>query len=634
MVAVVAIAAGTALGWIFGWQTPAIIAGLSAVFALVAAGGLSLRSDIRRFGWLGPALVLIMGGGPLLVHLPVAAGLLVALVVFGSGLLPALGEQYRGSGQTLAAAALMSMTTGIGTDQPAFMLFASAFAGVLVALILRVLAGLGDSHRHTRRTVARTLVEPGPGIVEQAAAAWRADGCPLWLGQTLGGAARFRAAREALLAQSQQVSRGEGDRLRHIVAAADRVAAELATAIRARACTGLPWRARENPVQAVLLRGGRQDLPAAAHEINLAFDRIRDAVLARSKATAPPPAPGVLRQRARDAVLAHLSLRSSLFRHALRCTIAVAPGLVIVLLLHDPSASSLLLGLYLVLAPAARGSAAGALERTGAVVLGVVVLAVLITLLPGAFLLVPLVLAAMLLNIERLRADYQLLLASLIAVTVVDQAMELHRPLANVAIGFAAATAVGAAIALSIGYLSYVVLPSSLEPDVHAAVRSTVWAVAELLRSVRAAGRGADLHTALRSAHVLALRRTQALLGMPALLNGTDDANAEDESATRNAAVALDALLQDVAALAFRPQEERAVVLPALQAVDDLLVGRTTTKIPEVPPGSPPEAELLASSLVENALHARAAIDHTLGYERPWKTYTISFVRPERLRIK
>jgi hypothetical protein len=633
VLAAVGIVIATAVGWVFRLQTPAIIAGLTSVFALVAAGGLSLRSDLRRFAWLAPALVLIMGGGPLLVPLPVAAGLLVALVVFGSGMLPALGEQYRGSGQTLAAATLMSTTTGIGANQPALTLFASALAGVLFALILRVLIGLGDSHRCTRHAVASTLVEPGPGIVEHAAAAWRSDGCVLWLGQALGGAARFRAAREALLAQAHQVSRTEGDRLRAIVARADEVAAELATAIRARACTGLPLRARQNPAQAVLRRGGRQDLPEAAHEINLAFDRIRDAVVTRSKVAAPPPAPGARKQRIRGAFLAHLSLRSSLFRHALRCTLAVVPGMVIVLLLHDPSASSLLLGLYLVLAPAARGSAAGALERTGGLVLGVVGLAVLITLLPGAFLLVPAVIAAMLLNIERLRTDYQLLLASLIAVTVVDQAMELNRALVNVAIGFAANTAIGAAIALTIGYLSYVVLPSSLDPDVHASIRATVWAVAELLRSVRAAGRGANLGAALQSAHVLALRRTQALLGIPALLNGTDGENA-DETATRNAATALDALLQDVAALAFRPQDERAVVLPALQAVDDLLVGRATTKIPEVPPGSAPEAELLASSLVENALHARSAIDHTLGYEDPWKTYTISFVRPERLRIR
>jgi hypothetical protein len=630
---VIAVVAATAAGWTLKLQSPAIIAGLTAVFALLAAGGQSLRSDLRRFGWFSPALVLVMGGGPMLAPFPVPTGLLVAIVVFGSGLLPALGEHYRIGGQAFAAATLVSTTTGIGAGQSPSYLFGSALGGALLALLLRIVIGLSDSTRSTRFAVARTLVEPGPGVVERAATAWRADGRTVWLGRVLGGAARFRAARETLLAQAQQADRSEAERLGRIVAEADLVAAELATAIRAKACTGLPAPAREDPAEAVLRRGGRQDLPEAAQAINQALDRIRDAVTQRSTSAVAPPARGSRRQRVRGALQAHLSRRSSLFRHALRCTLAVGIGMVIVRLLHDPSASSLMLGLYLVLQPAARNSMSEALERTGAVVLGVVVLAALITLLPGAILLAPLVLAAMLLNIQRLRTDYPVLLAALIAVTVVSQATQLHRPLVNVAISFAADTAIGAAVALAVGYLSYLVLPSSLVPDVRGAIRVTVWAVSDLLRSVRGTGRGEDPRTAMKSTHVLALRRTQDLLGMPALLDGTA-AESGDEHATNAAALALDALLQDVATLAFRPEDERALVLPALRTVDDLLAGRTTARVPDVPSESAPEAELLASALVESALHARAAIDQTLGYEAPWKRYTVSFVRPERLRIR
>ena len=241
---VVAVAAASIAGWVLGLRTPALIAGLSAVCALVAAGGQSLRSDLRRLLTFGPALVLVMGTGPLLVGTPVLAGLLVAAVVFGSGMLPALGEQYRVRGQTFAAATLVSTTTGLGSEQPAALLFGSALAGVLLALVLRVLVGLIDPARLTRLAVARTLVEPGPGIVELAATAWRADGSATWLGQVLAGAARFRAARETLLAQAQQTDRFEADRLREIAAEADFVATELAKAVRARACKGLPARAR------------------------------------------------------------------------------------------------------------------------------------------------------------------------------------------------------------------------------------------------------------------------------------------------------------------------------------------------------------------------------------------------------
>ncbi|GAB3282708.1 hypothetical protein GCM10027563_12840 [Parasphingorhabdus pacifica] len=630
---ILAVITATGFGWLFDLGSVAVLAGLTTVFALIATGGQSLRSDLRRFVWFAPALVAVMTCGPLLINIPVLAGLLVAIVVFGTGMLPALGDQYRVGGQTFAAATLVATTTGIAHEQPAPVLLAATVVGTAFALLLRILLGLGDSTRATRGTVARTLTEPGAGIVEQAATAWRADGSTTWLGQVLAGATRFRAARETLLAQAQRADRTEASRLRQIVAEADLVAGELAIAVRSKACTGLPAVARRDPADAVLRRGGRQDLPDAARSINQGFDRVRNAVVQRDESSTTPPAPGGRRQRAIGAARAHLSLRSSLFRHALRCTLAVVPGMVIVLLLHDPSASSLLLGLYVVLAPAARDSMTGALERTGGAVLGVVALATLITLLPGAYLLVPLVLAGMLLSIDRLRADYQVLLGSLIAVTVVDQAMRLDRPLVNVAISFASNTAVGAAIALCIGYVSYLVLPSSVTPDVRGAVRTTVWSVSELLRSVRAAGRGAHLADAMQAAHVLALRRTQDLLGYPALLDGTGEQD-EGERATRAAAVALDSLRQDVATLAFRPENEQAVAVPALQAVDDLLGGRTTASIPDVPNGSAPATELLASSLVENALHARSAIDQTFGYDSPWKSYTISFVRPERLHIR
>ena len=56
----VAVVAGTAVGWVFDLHTPALIAGLTAVLALVAAGGQSLRSDLRRFAWFTPALVLVI----------------------------------------------------------------------------------------------------------------------------------------------------------------------------------------------------------------------------------------------------------------------------------------------------------------------------------------------------------------------------------------------------------------------------------------------------------------------------------------------------------------------------------------------------------------------------------------------
>lgn len=630
---VLAVLASTAAGTLLDVRAPAVVTGLTAVLALVAAGGQSLRADLGRLATFLPALVGVMTLGPLLQGVPALAGLLAAVVVFGAGMLPALGEQYRLRGQTLAAATLLSATTGIGGEQPAKVLFGAALAGAGLALALRVLTGLTDPGRATRVAVARTLTEPGPGVVEQAAASWRSDGSTSWLGQVLAGAARFRAARETLLAQAEQAEHTESERLREIVTEADLVAAELAKAVRAKACRGLNQLASTDPAAVVVRRGGRQDLPEAVRGLNQGLNAIRGAVEQRDSSTATRPARGARLQQALGAVRAHLSPRSSLFRHALRCALAVALGWVIALVLDDPTASALLLVLYLVLQPAARDSMTGALERTGGAVLGVTALAVALALLPDGLLLVPVVIALMLLNIERLRDNYLLLLSALIAVTVVDQAMQVHRPLSNVAISFAANTAIGAAVALIVGYLSYLVLPQSLVPDVRGTIRATVWSVTELLRSVRAAGRGVDLREALQGAHVLALRRTQDLLGMPALLDGADE-DAGDERATRAAATALDSLRQDLAVLAFRPEAERAVAVPALYAVDELLDGRRSVRVPDVPSSSAPATELLASSLVENALHARSAIDRTLGYDNPWKAYAVSYTPPERIRVR
>ncbi|WP_026152015.1 FUSC family protein [Actinopolyspora halophila] len=628
-----AVAASTLLGWTFDVTGPAILGGLTAAFVLITSEGHSLRADLRMFARFAPALILVMAVGPLLGRTPVLAGTLVTLVVFGTGMLPALGERYRTFGQTFAAATLVATTTGIGTDQPVTALATWAVLGALFALLLRVLLGLGDPTRTIRVTVAQTLTTPGPGVVANAAAAWRTDGGVSWLGQVLAGAARFRAAREVLLAQAQQTSGPEAEWLRRTAARGDEIATELATAVRSRVCTGLNRLARARPEE--LAGNERHEIPEAVRGMNEGLDRVRAAVLERDTSAATAATSGGRRQQAFGAVRAHLSLRSALFRHALRCALAVAAGMAVVLLLHTPAASTLLLGLYVVLQPAARDSMNGALERTGGAVLGVVLLSILIVLVPYAVLLVPLTIAAMLLRVQPLRGDYRLLLAALIGITLLDRVSATERQsLVDSTIGFAANTAIGAAIALAVGFVSYLVLPSSLGPDVHGTIRSTVWSLSELLRSVRAAGKGAEVRAGLRSAHVLALRRTQDLLGLPAMLDGSETVDQRTERGTNNAAVALDALRQDLATLAFRPDSERALAAPALRAVDELLGGNTTARIPDVSGTRAPATELLAGSLLENGLHARSAIDETFGHAEPWKSYTVSFVRPERLRIR
>ncbi|WP_141921414.1 hypothetical protein [Halopolyspora algeriensis] len=79
---------------------------------------------------------------------------------------------------------------------------------------------------------------------------------------------------------------------------------------------------------------------------------------------------------------------------------------------------------------------------------------------------------------------------------------------------------------------------------------------------------------------------------------------------------------------------ERATAVPALHAASDVLAGHTVPEIPGMRGDSSPETESLASALLENALHARTAIDAIFGPDEPWKSYTLSLVRTQHLRIR
>ena len=135
---------------------------------------------------------------------------------------------------------------------------------------------------------------------------------------------------------------------------------------------------------------------------------------------------------------------------------------------------------------------------------------------------------------------------------------------------------------------------------------------------------------------MLTQRRTQDLLGMPALLDGTGEQPAGDESAAE-AAVALEALRQDLAMLMLHEPGRRRTAEPVLSAVDDLLSGRRDTSVPELHGGDSVVVDALTGMMLENALHTRTAVDRALGDDTPWKSYTITFLdngQQSHLRIQ
>jgi hypothetical protein len=82
------------LGYLVGLGSAAILAGLTAMFCLMAAFGGSLAADLRLLAWFGPVLVVASGGVRLLSEYApwVAVGLLV-VIVFVACLLPVLGPR-------------------------------------------------------------------------------------------------------------------------------------------------------------------------------------------------------------------------------------------------------------------------------------------------------------------------------------------------------------------------------------------------------------------------------------------------------------------------------------------------------------------------------------------------------------
>ncbi|ASO18036.1 hypothetical protein AHOG_01860 [Actinoalloteichus hoggarensis] len=588
---------------LLGFGGAAIVGALVAVFSLVIAGGGPLRADLRTLWWAGPALILVMAAGPLLSG--VTAVVVVFVIVFGSGMLATLGRHYAVVGQSLAAASLVAITGGISAeDGPGPVLFTGA-VGLALAVAVRVSIGRDDPSGPTRAIVAGTLTDRDPGSLDYATRVWRSDGSPEWLGRILTGTAEYRAGRAMLAVQADQAEGVEEERLQAVLDDAELVATELAVAVRARACTGLPSQARLDPAARAIRLHGDAELPDSVDTMRVGLEQVRVAVLERVPGRAPRASFRAALHRAVGVLLAHLSFRSSLFRHSLRCALAVTAGMVAVLWLPDESAAPLLLVLYAVLQPMLRDTMEGALQRTGVVVFVVALLSVVAAFLPWPGVLLPFGLIAMVLGAARLRASLPLLLFCLLGVIVVVRVLQEDRAPTALAINITAISAIGATIALLVGFLSYLVLPGGIAPDVPGTLRRAVYAVRDLAAGAHGAVDTKEGRRALRSANVVALRRTQDLLGLQARL---EEAGPEAQWTVRRAATAVHALRAALAQMAFRSDEERRQALPAAVTAERVLdyESRQPARIDLSSLAGP---TLLVAPILESTLIARAAID-------------------------
>uniref|UniRef100_UPI001E61D8AE hypothetical protein n=1 Tax=Cellulomonas hominis TaxID=156981 RepID=UPI001E61D8AE len=183
----------------WGAGAAGIIGGLTGMFSLVAFMGGPLRADLRVAAVLGPLLV-VAAAVPRLVaeaSRPAAIALVVLLTVVAA-LLPLVGPRFANAGMGLG------MTTMFGYGYAPMgaadhrQVLAAAVAGVVVAVLLRVLMGISDPSRTTRQQVAAVLVADDPGAATATAfGTWLSDGRQRWLAQALEGASRYRLALHA-----------------------------------------------------------------------------------------------------------------------------------------------------------------------------------------------------------------------------------------------------------------------------------------------------------------------------------------------------------------------------------------------------------------------------------------------------
>lgn len=298
---VVVVVMGGAIGIAAGLGAGAstIIAGFTAIFFTLGAGGGSLRADLRKAAWYGPLTALSASVPRLLAEESRTAALaLVCVIIFVAGLLPVLGSNYTQAGLGLGLATVLGFALQAEVGSPG-QTVGAAFLGVGFVVVLRILLKVRDPSDVTRERAAATLTEVYPDF-EQAYMMWLRDRPVRWIGETLQLAVGYRTLRSAMNSDDAAV--------------ADHRAAEVAAAVTARKPEGCRSGAGTTP-----------DGPhpgAALGRALRALDRVEATARSRDGSLVGDAA-STRRAFALASVRAALTWRSQTLRHALRTAVGV-----------------------------------------------------------------------------------------------------------------------------------------------------------------------------------------------------------------------------------------------------------------------------------------------------------------------
>ena len=451
----------------WGAGAAGIIGGLTGMFSLVAFIGGPLRADLRITAVMGPLLI-IAAAVPRLVaeaSRPAAIALVVVLT-FVAALLPLLGPRFGTAGMGLGMTTMFGYGYAPAGGADHQQVIAAAVAGVVVALVLRILMGISDPSKPTRQQVAAVLVADDPSAATATAfRTWLSDGRQRWLADALEAASAYRVALRT---------------------------AELSNPTDADATAALRERARKlsDQLKAKPARGGAspETPPSAAStgtgalaDAARALDTVERALTTRD--TAPVRLERGRRRGLRDAVL-HPSarLQSIQMRHAVRTALAVFLMLLITSGLErgDPLVSTALLATFSIMQATWSDTATKTRNKIIGVVAGSLTVAVVLLVVPQQY-LVAVAAVSLCLGLWYIVTRPALGSAFMVVVSVGFNAVTRDLDPVNLLAQYVALTACAVLLGVVFGFI---VIPGLRPPPLRSRIQTAVDATATALRAV------------------------------------------------------------------------------------------------------------------------------------------------------
>ncbi|MFG1646992.1 FUSC family protein [Amycolatopsis sp. NPDC049252] len=595
LVFIVAVVGATAgIGVAAGLGNTVVLAGLTALFCFIAATGGPLRSDLVLLAGYAPVVVAGVAGPRLLGAVSdVAAIALLTVVVFTAALLPALGPRFVTVGLGLGMASVFGYGFQLtGTASAGQIIGAPALAAG-VAIVLRLLLGIGDPGKPTREALADALAGGGRDTAERAVRLWLADRPRKWQTRVLGAGARARATASVLDDRRRTLTEDQATALGTILDAADAELVQLAEAVRAKDAPDEVV-AATRPDLLVDLPGETRRL---VDELWSGVDAVREAVLTRDESVVDIPRRAVrtaLRHEAEGA----LSWRSAQLRHAVRCALGMLLALVVARFRPgDPLTVSFLMTTFAVLQPEWRDTLSKAWQRVGGALGGAVVLALVLWLLPHDALL-PIALVALLAGFPLMRSKPTVFNGCMVLLSVGMNAATKHLDARTLLVEYVLLMVLAVAIALLFGFAAVpgVRKPSLAERFTEAvdATRALLTAVAATLRDDPAGRR--ELGVRFRAA-----ARAQQDLRAPE--PGSKPPEAGQQAALDSAAEGLRGLAASAGALLLRGGSGPMAGFTASAA--QALRGSSAITAPDEPLDE--EQRLVADTVIADVLRVRHA---------------------------